>query len=137
MNLFDGILRFDSNHGSFHCQHIKIELGEKAQRIKTIAGNAEQVVLGVRPENILIDSNNSAPPISAKTVSVDRLGDSTVVHLESMNHMKNEPINIVVRANAGSSINRGDVVSLQLDLDAAHWFDAQTGENLQQKQNQR
>ncbi len=92
-----------------------------ARRLNEHAG--KEVLLGLRPEHIVVRHNASAAAegeLAGRIERVQWLGTET--HLE----VTVEDKLLWVRADAGGSFQRGDPVLLSLVLDAAHFFEPAT-----------
>jgi len=84
-------------------------------------GSEHEVVYGIRPEDIMIDSTNGVPA----TVSVlEPTGAETLVLA------KTATSSAVVVARDRLSLKPGDVVALQPNLERVHLFDQKTGNRI-------
>jgi multiple sugar transport system ATP-binding protein len=76
----------------------------------------DPVTLGIRPEHLAFGDM-----LSARVLNVERFGDSSLLHVESDG--AKEPL--VMRADGGTRLKRGDSVSLALPQQHVQVFDAQ------------
>ncbi|MEQ8788274.1 MAG: ATP-binding cassette domain-containing protein [Pirellulaceae bacterium] len=116
-------------------------------------GEAVEVVLGVRPEQLspvatrsemadsetadteMADSETAdvdAKAAAARVSLVETLGDQAVVHVEVAAEDA-EPAVLVCKADARCSLEVGDAVRLRVDASRVHLFDAASGESLAAK----
>ena len=120
---------------------------EKSQQLQDRQYAGREVVLGVRPEDIVVRaagagepagdaSRGSAAPRGTVTL-VEPLGDATIVHVEldggaggGRNTGSHAAETIVAKADARTTIRAGDAVRATIDAARAHVFDADTGANV-------
>jgi multiple sugar transport system ATP-binding protein len=76
----------------------------------------DPVTLGIRPEHIAFGGT-----LSGRVLNVERFGDSSLLYLE--NGDAKEPV--IMRTDGGTKLKRGDSVSLALEPDHVHVFDAE------------
>jgi multiple sugar transport system ATP-binding protein len=79
----------------------------------------ERFTLGARPEALTVERPGTPGLIGGRAELVERLGDQTHVHVAI-----GPGTSIVARAHRDSEIAAGEAVSLRLDADAVHLFDA-------------
>ena len=91
--------------------------GEVAQKTMAI-GTGREVVLGVRPEDIVLGTE--AADAQATVYIVEPLGRDVLVNL----HLKDTPLRVLAPPTFDAPI--GAVVTLTLDRSKLHLFDAQT-----------
>ena len=75
--------------------------------------------VGLRPENVLLRAPGAAP-IPGKVELVEALGAETLIYVST-----EQGAQLVSRQNTRSSLHAGDAVSVAVDADSAHLFDAQ------------
>ena len=90
-----------------------------AKRLAKFAG--AEVVLGIRPENVRLAENGAGFPVTLETT--ETLGHEALLHTRTAGH------SLVVRT-AGLGQAPSDGIKLEIDWDAAAWFDAETGQAL-------
>ena len=98
-----------------------------------------EVVIGFRAED-LAPCNDDVADVNAKVFAVDRLGESTLVHLYALGKEteKEEPVqrkdagtgSLVARLPAVFDLSPGDRLNLKIDSTKVLWFDPETGQNL-------
>jgi multiple sugar transport system ATP-binding protein len=79
-----------------------------------------EVVLGIRPENILAAPSGRSVPFSAHVELVEPMGAETHLHLRTAAHA------LIARLPPGISPETGGEMVLHLDLAKAHLFDPKT-----------
>jgi multiple sugar transport system ATP-binding protein len=82
--------------------------------------SGERFTLGARPEALVIERPGLAGLIGGRAELVERLGDQTHVHVALASGSS-----VVAHAHRDSEIAAGEAVSLRLDAEAVHLFDAQ------------
>jgi multiple sugar transport system ATP-binding protein len=120
MNLLRGRLRQESGGAVLE--------GEGAQlRIPTLAGQAgQEIVAGVRPEDLHVVDGAAAPGSLAGTVElVESVGSEAFVHATSGGWK------LIARSSPYNLPSIGARITLQPAPDRIHFFDAQTGKRLE------
>jgi len=82
------------------------------------------VVMGIRPEDIGLDRRADRVPLSGAVQLREVLGAEVVLHVAS------QAGEVTVRADARTAGRPGDSVTLWLDPEAVHWFDARSEHRL-------
>jgi ABC-type sugar transport system ATPase subunit len=82
------------------------------------------VVIGIRPEDIGLDRRADRVPLPGAVQLREVLGAEVVLHVAS------QAGEVTVRADARSPGRPGDEVTLWLDPEAVHWFDARSEHRL-------
>ena len=126
MNLFEGILRAESNGLVFDGDTIQCPLPEDmASMLQGREGT--KVFLGIRPRALTRVKDGETPNIVFNgTIEVsEMLGEEVLVHLESGKHRFIASIN----PHEAAAIKDGRI-QLSPNLRLAHIFDAKTGKNL-------
>ena len=90
-----------------------------AKRLAKFAG--AEVVLGIRPENVRLAENGAGFPVTLETT--ETLGHEALLHTRTAGH------SLILRT-AGLGQAPSDGIKLEIDWDAAAWFDAGTGQAL-------
>jgi multiple sugar transport system ATP-binding protein len=80
---------------------------------------SERFTLGVRPEALVLERGGAPGLISGRAELVERLGDQTHVHVAL-----GSGTSVVAHAHRDSEVAAGEAVSLRLDAEAVHLFDA-------------
>jgi multiple sugar transport system ATP-binding protein len=97
------------------------------REVRDAAGSTDTVTVGVRPEDLSIDSDGSGAGIKAVVDVVEELGSESYLYA----HMaEDESTTLVVRGPGRTSVRYGETIALRVDADAVHAFDATSGERL-------
>ena len=86
--------------------------------------NAEQVIFGIRPEDIRIDG--TAPHAHGEVLAVEPLGAETIVRFR----LPNVPHDVLVRGPRSVTAKVGDRAPIAFDMTAAHLFDPLTTQRI-------
>ena len=96
----------------------------KDARLKELGYEGKEVVLGIRPENIsndpLVLETYSHAKITSKVIVAELLGSEYIVHTD----LNGENIKAIVHSR--QNIKMGDEITFALDMNRAHYFDAET-----------
>jgi ABC-type sugar transport system ATPase subunit len=76
-----------------------------------------KITAGIRPEALAITHPGDIDVVSGAVEHVERLGHETLVHVRV-----GEELRIVARVAGGARVERGDAVSLRVDVAALHLF---------------
>ncbi len=76
----------------------------------------DPVTLGIRPEHLAFGD-----AMTGRVLNVERFGDSSLLYVECAD--SKEPV--IMRADGGTRLKRGDSVSLAIPAEHVHAFDAQ------------
>ena len=102
---------------------IEIPIGHY-DRLKELGYEGKEVVLGIRPENIsndpLVLETYSHAKITSKVIVAELLGSEYIVHTD----LNGESIKAIVHSR--QNIKMGDELTFALDMNRAHYFDAET-----------
>jgi len=103
----------------------KIEIPEgHYARLKELGYEGKEVVLGIRPENIsndpLVLETYSHAKITSKVIVAELLGSEYIVHTD----LNGENVKAIVHSR--QNIKMGDEITFALDMNRAHYFDAET-----------
>ena len=97
------------------------------REVRDAMGSADTVTVGVRPEDLSIDSDGSGAAIKAVVDVVEELGSESYLYA----HMaEDESTTLVVRGPGRTAVRYGETIALRVDADAVHAFDATSGERL-------
>jgi ABC-type sugar transport system ATPase subunit len=115
INLLKGKTDYSETEGSptFHCYDSSLSFRTSSNHKK----NRENLILGVRPENIKILPDTSGNEFVVQRI--EYLGDSQIVHLSF------KDINLTSKQRA-SNLEKGQKVGLLIDWESTLWFDSQT-----------
>ena len=110
---------------------LEARIGEQSLRLSATPAGLEpyigrEVVLGLRPESI----GRGEQRLAGRVKLAEALGAETLVHLEIAGAQPpaGVPDGIVGRVDGGDAPGMGQVVELPVRTDAAHFFDAESGE---------
>lgn len=107
------------------CQGNKAFLGQYQLELPRMDHTPEQIVLGIRPEDILLASPESEFTIMAQAYLVEQLGKDNLVSAKVMNS------ETTIRALLPNDTDcQDETIPLAINLDKIHWFDIQTGARL-------
>ena len=125
MNFIPG--KFDGKSFIFDEADIKIEL-DKAH-IELLKDYVDkELILGVRPENILVDGDKSKDHLSNAfelTCDISELLGNELIIYNYIGETK-----VLVKTSMVDDLNTGDVKEYRLDLDHIHFFDKETTERI-------
>ncbi len=97
---------------------------EKARKLEELGYMGKEVIMGIRPENILDGQTcpdlHTACVVEAGVEVVEMLGSETLLHV------KIEDTDFVARVNPKKQVKAGDIIKLALDADKVHIFDKET-----------
>jgi multiple sugar transport system ATP-binding protein len=121
----DGGVRFRSTDGALTLTPTLAWKSVLAPRAST--GRA--VVLGIRPEDIAVRAAKGGAPgadatLPARVDLVEPTGSEALLYASAAGH------DVAVRADRGTLPSAGSEVTLVLDPDRAHFFDAESGEEV-------
>ena len=120
MNFFDGALR----GGTLTLDSFEYEL---TPRQREAADGTDRLVLGVRPEDIEVDTDGSgAHQYDVVVDVVEPRGDENTVHL-TFDRAVDEPVTFTATVSGLRDIRAGEPVVATLPPDTIHLFDARTG----------
>jgi multiple sugar transport system ATP-binding protein len=97
------------------------------------------VVVGVRPEDVIVADAASSNTIKARVERREALGSEILVHLSSLDVTSGTDVvldegtrtsTLVAKMGPRSNVAVGDVLSVQISPEHAHFFDAATGTTL-------
>jgi multiple sugar transport system ATP-binding protein len=100
------------------------------------------VVLGVRPEDVIIADASSANTIKTRVERCEALGSEILVHLSHVDVSEGASLDVAASADVArrstlvakmgprTKVTAGDVLSVQISPEHAHFFDAATGATL-------
>ena len=111
-NLLPG--RFNSTHLVVGQAHLPVARN----------ANAEQVIFGIRPEDIRIDG--TAPHAYGEVLAVEPLGAETIVRFR----LPDVPHDVLVRGPRSVAAKVGDRAPIAFDLTSAHLFDPLTTQRI-------
>ncbi|KTC69416.1 sn-glycerol-3-phosphate transport, ATP binding protein [Legionella birminghamensis] len=115
MNLIPARLNSGSNL-------ISSELGFEIQAPGSTSRLASEVVIGIRPEHLRINTRAGSPAIRVKIEYIDDLGADKLIHAQSLCGTTQ----FAIRASADQLIGDG-LLDIELNITKANLFDSKTG----------
>lgn len=126
MNLINGKIESKDNELYFYSNGFHYKVRGKGREIlnrKLIQNNS--IVMGIRPESVLISSTNDSEVIPCEILTIEPFGQTNFLRLKANNE---ETISSLVSPDL--TIKEGEVVGVRFNQEAIHYFDMDTGENL-------
>jgi multiple sugar transport system ATP-binding protein len=115
-----------------------IELPSRYLSSHDLPASGVDVVLGVRPEDVIIADASSSNTIKTRVERCEALGSEILVHLSHLDATRagspgaddSRGSRLVAKMGPRTKVTTGDVLSVQISPEHAHFFDATTGETL-------
>ncbi len=119
-----------------------IELPSSYLNSHDLPASGVDVVLGVRPEDVIIADASSANTMKTRVERCEALGSEILVHLshleahQAVSSAEPDPNDLsrrsalVAKMGPRTKVTVGDVLSVQISPEHAHFFDAASGETL-------
>ena len=123
MNMLEGWLGEKDGQPVIDLRFDIYELPEKASELMKRTAVSE-VILGIRPENIVVTKESKRNALEATVVHVELTGKESNVHLEAGKF----PL-IAIRTST-QDLRAGDTVWLSFDEEKIHVFDRKSGNAL-------
>jgi len=123
MNMLEGKLEAKDGQPVVDLGFCLYELPKKAREL-TKKTAASEVILGVRPENVVVTKESKRNALEATVVYVELTGKESNVHLEA-----GEFLLIAIRTST-QDLSAGDTVWLSFDEKKVHVFDRKSGKAL-------
>lgn len=109
-------LRFKSLNGFF-------EFDLQPQQVNVLSDYVgKEVVLGIRPENIVLDDNNKNIFLDVKVEVVEPMGNETFIYFQL------DETQFISRIRANGNIKHGDKIRIYFEVDKMYFFDKKNGE---------
>jgi multiple sugar transport system ATP-binding protein len=125
MNLVDGILQRTGDETIFTSEIIELKTGETGLTVlNEVSEETFPVTLGFRPESALIVSPDMPDALLAQVLSVELLGQSTLVLLDIHGKM------FSCLASSDTPVKEEEKVGISIPPEKMYFFDAHTGNNL-------
>ncbi|MEA5048059.1 MAG: sn-glycerol-3-phosphate ABC transporter ATP-binding protein UgpC [Eubacteriales bacterium] len=132
MNFFDADLHYDGGKYSVRLDDAEVELPEITQRtLKEKNVQPKKVVLGVRPEHIMLANGKTRNAISAKVDVSEMMGSELYVHVTAVGKdcvLRIATVDLPAQNRLGFKF--GDQLYFTFDGALAHLFDPETSVNL-------
>ncbi len=91
----------------------------------------KDVIFGIRPEDISIESTSGQNP--GRVLDVELLGDAALLHVEAGGvppESSADSARLTVKTNSRTAFRTGDRIELNYDRDRGHFYDPQSGDSL-------
>jgi len=127
MNLIRGRLDVGTAGTAVFTEDIKAGASEGALRVELPGGMAPAgaaLLLGIRPENLHHEGGPGRVPLTATTELLETLGMESILHLRTGGH------ELIARIGPQVHLEPGERVTLHLDVNRVHLFDASDGHRL-------
>ena len=132
MNFFDAELTASNGRYAVRLGNAVIDLPEETQKALKAKGQTPQkVVMGIRPEHIVLTNANHAGAVSAKVDVSEMMGSELYVHVTAVGKdcvMRIATIDLPQENRLGFKF--GDQLYFTFDGALAHIFDPETSQNL-------
>ena len=107
------------------CEKNQALLGKHQLPLPDLKEVPQQIIFGIRPEDVSLASPESETAIMGQAYLVEQLGKDNLVSLRVRDS------EITIRALLASDTDWQDkTIPLDLQLNKIHWFDIQTGERV-------
>jgi multiple sugar transport system ATP-binding protein len=130
MNFITGAIHVDNGKPAFCTGSIQWLLNEEqARKVRELNYAGKELVLGVRPEHIQFDVCTPTPGLAnacqAYVEFVEYTGSELYLHCAGIAEKM-----FTIRGASVSKVQRGEQVTVKLDMDTAHLFNKDTGKNI-------
>ncbi|MFX1275309.1 MAG: ABC transporter ATP-binding protein [Promethearchaeota archaeon] len=122
MNMIDGTIEKNNDELFINVYFKKLKLNKNLEKDKYII--YDKIILGIRPEDILLSKNNTNNSVEAKIDIIEPMGREFEIHLL----IGNKPIIMVSKIIDDMKV--GDIVYLHFNNEKFHVFDKESGENI-------
>lgn len=140
MNFFDGTLKLEGGKVKIKFDNTDVEFEAPydyfAKADKTYLNGEKKVSMGLRAEHISSDENKYPFKAKCKVSNAEDLGIDTQIYADfnindELDSIKtSSKTKVVIKAPAGSFWSEGDVITVSLDLEHLHLFDAETEQSI-------
>ncbi|TKJ26744.1 MAG: hypothetical protein CEE42_03980 [Promethearchaeota archaeon Loki_b31] len=120
--MLDIVLKQENGYRCIDLGFTKYKLSDELEKIKKM--NNKRIILGIRPEDVLISKQNASNSIKAKIDIIEPMGREFEIHLD----LGLKTLIAVIRKI--ESFNIGDEVYLTFNDKKIHLFDKNTEENI-------
>jgi multiple sugar transport system ATP-binding protein len=121
MNLIDGSVKEENGRLYITTKNINYKIPSEYSKVKELKG--KEIVLGIRPEDIVLSKNESDNSVKATIEIIELTGREFETHLK----VEEKRIIALIRNIENFKIN--DEVNLIFDEKKLHFFNKETGEN--------
>jgi multiple sugar transport system ATP-binding protein len=97
------------------------------REVADAAGSADTVTVGVRPEDLSVDTEGSGSGMKVVVDVVEELGSESYLYAHLA---EDDSTHLVVRGPGRTTVRYGETLAVKANADAVHAFDASSGERL-------
>ena len=90
------------------------------ERLRENGYSGRSVYIGVRPEDVRINGENSENGLNGKVEVVENMGSEKILYINTGNE------NISAKVGRETMVELGDSVSIQFNLQKVHFFDKES-----------
>lgn len=90
---------------------------------------SQEIILGIRPEHLVLTNSEDQPTISGQVFLMENLGMHNLVSVR-VKGLFGEPSTLRILLRTSEGISNGQAVILALPTQLIHWFDGATGDRL-------
>jgi multiple sugar transport system ATP-binding protein len=138
MNLIRCHASAGNDRVAVHFGHQVIELPWNYTSSHALPESGLEVVVGVRPEDVLIVDGASTNTLETRVERREALGAEILVHLSLLDTTTSStsdgelsrPVSLVAKMGPRTKVSVGDILYVQLSPEHAHFFDATNGDSL-------
>ena len=138
MNFFDGVITKSGNDVCFKLDcgaNIDLDYSLANKILVKYMDGAHKVVVGVRPDDVKLDSDLYSSDEWQKTKAVvsvvEALGGETLIYANLNLDTPDEQLGaITVKADADCSVRRGDIIDIAISKRKLHVFDKETEDSI-------
>ncbi len=127
MNFFNGTITQQSGGLAFSCDNFAVQVNDRATRVLD-RYIGKKVVFGIRPEDIsdalYVMHPNPSHQVKARVEVIEPMGSETYLYLRTGNNP------MVARLPPSQSTNVNQEITLAMNMDKAHFFDAASGQSI-------
>lgn len=124
MNLLDSSFITEGESGFLDNGTFKLRLSKNIKEIIEEKATSSELTLGIRPENIIIDQQETSGSTKVKIFAVEPLGSEVIVDI------KLGEVLVKTRNPPDFENSAGETVWLKIDQSKMHIFDKKTGKNI-------
>ena len=121
MNFIEGTLVESAQSLFFQQNENRLNLdADVCERLREKGYSGRSVFMGVRPEDVRINGENSENGLSGKVEVVENMGSEKFLYINTGNE------NISAKVRRETIVEHGDDVSIQFNLQKVHFFDIES-----------
>jgi len=128
MNIIEGVLRKDIGRYSFECDEMKVGIPEERFDRTLISKNAgKEVLLGIRPESIMVQTRDGLQNYSEVSCVVDM---TELLGAEKYLYAFCGSNKIIAKIPGHTIVNENGAIPLYIDKNTVHLFDKESQQSL-------